>query len=290
MRGMGFLKGIGAALELTRFNHALMLAFAVLIAEIAALGGLPPFELAILLSLLVPVLSEMGAFALNDYLDIETDRMNGKTDRPLVRGDVSPPSALLLSIACIALALLTAWPINTAVLSITIVFNALSVLYNWKLKDLPLLGNVYIGLSMAIPFVFGSLVVSDTVPPLMAALAGLAFIAGLARELIKSAQDMEGDRAARGSSTLPLLIGERPAVLMAVGLYLLFMALSILPFHLGLAGGMVPMMLVGAADLMIAHICARLILSGKEAYRYARNASLMAFMAGMCGMLLSSLL
>jgi 4-hydroxybenzoate polyprenyltransferase len=37
---------------------------------------------------------EASTFALNDYYDLEIDRLNKRTDRPLVRGDISPKTAL----------------------------------------------------------------------------------------------------------------------------------------------------------------------------------------------------
>ena len=67
---MSFLKEF---LKLTRFEHAIMLALAVLLSEIIVLGYFPLFSLIIILSLLVPIFSEMGSFALNDYLDINNN-------------------------------------------------------------------------------------------------------------------------------------------------------------------------------------------------------------------------
>ena len=69
--------------RLVRFEHAIMLAVAVLIGEIVVLQGIPHLDAILLFSLLVPIFSEMGSFALNDYMDVETDRINRRMDRPL---------------------------------------------------------------------------------------------------------------------------------------------------------------------------------------------------------------
>ena len=138
----------------------IMLAVAVFIGETVVLRSVPQLSLPIILSLLVPMLSEMGSFALNDYLDIETDRLNKKM-RPLVKGTISPGFALWFSVISLALSLVLAYFINTDAFFIALVFDALAIAYDWKLKDLPMLGNIYIGLSMAIPFIFGDFVVSD---------------------------------------------------------------------------------------------------------------------------------
>lgn len=278
-----FLKEL---IRLTRFEHALMLAFAVLIAETVVLGALPPFSLAIALSLLVPVFSEMGSFALNDYLDIETDRLNGKKDRPLVKGTVSPAFALRFSAFALALSAFLAFFINMQAFGIALIFNALAIAYNWKLKDLPLLGNAYIALTMAIPFLFGNFVVAAELSPLVLVLAALGFVAGSAREIIKSAQDMEGDMKARGSKTLPVIIGRRPAVGIAIALYLSFIPLSALPFAMGLVPGLVPGILIGMADATILAVCVKSATGG---YGFARNASLVAFSLGMLGIMSAAL-
>ncbi len=268
--------------KLTRFEHALMLALAVLIAETAVLGTIPPLSLIILLSLLVPIFSETGSFALNDYLDIETDRLNRKAERPLVKGTISPGFALWLSVLSLLFSTVLAFFINLPAFLIALAFNILAVLYNWKLKDIALVGNAYIALTMAIPFIFGDFVVSGSLSPMALVLAALGFVAGLAREIVKTVQDAEGDRKARGSKTLPILIGEGPSALIAVALYLAFIPLTALPFMLGFAPRLIPVLLVAAADLAVLAICYKVM---RKDYRFARNVSLAAFFVGMLGIL-----
>ncbi|HSB47303.1 MAG TPA: UbiA family prenyltransferase [Candidatus Bilamarchaeum sp.] len=280
---MGFL---GEILKLTRFEHALMLAFAVLIGETVVLGHLPAPNLILALSLLVPVFSEMGSFALNDYFDVETDRLNKKNDRPLVRGTISAKFALYFSIACIALSALLAFPINTAAFAIAVLFNAAAVAYNWKLKDLPLVGNVYIGLTMAIPFIFGNFAVAQDISPLALVLALLGFVAGIAREIIKSAQDVEGDIRARGSKTLPALIGKKASIAIAAVLYLVFIPLCAMPFMMGLGISPLPVGLVAAGDIVVLAVVFKTL---KEDYKFARKFSLVAFLLGLLGLFVASL-
>lgn len=273
--------------RLTRFEHALMLAFAVLIAETVVLGHLPQPSLIIALSLIVPILSEMGAFALNDYLDIETDRLNRKTGRPLVKGTISPGFALHFSIIMLILSTAAALLINTMAFAIAIIFNLLAIAYNWKLKDLPLMGNIYIGLTMAIPFIFGNFVVSSELSMLALILALLGLIAGIAREIIKSVQDMEGDIKARRSRTLPVVIGKGPSTTIAILLYLLFIPLSLSPFTLDLKATIPPLLLVGAADIILLAVCYKIAVG--EDYRFARSMSLVAFGLGMVGLFIAAI-
>ncbi len=280
---------LGEWFKLTRFEHAVMLAFAVFIAETIALGMVPPLTMAIALSLLVPVFSEMGSFALNDYMDIETDRLNKKKDRPLVKGTIKPKTALAFAVVSLAVSTGLAYFVGALGFAIALAFNAVAVLYNWKLKDLPLAGNAYIALTMAIPFVFGNFAVSPVLSPVVQVLAILGFVAGLAREIVKSAQDMEGDVKARNSKTLPVVIGRKRALAVAIGLYLSFIPLTAVPFAMGLEAGPLQVTFIGAADALILAMCYLIARKPKDAYGFARNASLAAFMLGMVGIFLAAL-
>jgi len=283
---MGFFREF---LRLTRFEHAVMLAFAVLIGETVALGSFPTITTAIILSLLVPIFSEMASFSMNDYFDIETDRINDRK-RPLVTGKISPKFAIYFAYFSFILSTVLAFFINMAVFGIALAFNILAILYNWKLKDLPLLGNIYIGLSMAIPFIFGNLVVHQWLLPANIVLAILAFVAGVGREIIKSVQDMKGDVKGRRSKTLPVIIGERPSTLIAAILYILFIPLSFAPFYFGLSMNAYSLFVIAVADGILAGIIASLLQSpSKHTYRIARNATLIIFFIGMIAILYASL-
>jgi geranylgeranylglycerol-phosphate geranylgeranyltransferase len=239
----------------------------------------------LLLSLLVPLFSEMGSFALNDYFDIETDKVNKKKDRPLVNGSLTPQFALYFSIVSLLGSILFAYFINQIAFLIALTFNLAAILYNWKLKDLPLIGNIYIALTMAIPFIFGNFVFFASLSIMAVVLAALGFVAGLAREIIKSVQDMEGDKKARKSKTLPIVIGKKPSLIIAIILYLAFVPLSILPFVLGLKTDTAAIVLVAIADMIVLVICYKVAKDQK----FARDMSLVAFLVGMVGLFLASL-
>jgi geranylgeranylglycerol-phosphate geranylgeranyltransferase len=228
----------------------------------------------------------MGSFALNDYFDIETDRANKKNDRPLVNGSISPKFALYFSILSFIGSVAFAYLINITIFIIALAFNLAAILYNWKLKDLPLIGNIYIALTMAIPFIFGNFVFSESLSVIAVVLALLGFVAGLAREIIKSVQDMKGDKKARKSKTLPIVIGKKPALAIAIILYLLFIPLSAAPFFLGLHVASIPVILVLAADVMILLICQK----ASNDQKFARDMSLVSFFLGMFGLFLASLM
>lgn len=287
---MGF---ISAFVRLTRFEHAIMLAIAVFISETIVLNSLPVFSFAILLSLLVPILSEMGAFALNDYFDVETDRINKRKDRPLVSGELSKEFAFYFSLISILGSIVFSYLINFYAFLIAFTFNILAIAYNYKLKDLPLVGNIYIGLSMAVPFLFGSVVILNSLSfsPTVLSISAIALLAGVAREIVKSVEDMKGDKEARRSWTLPIVVGEKNARSIASVLYLIFVPLSFMPFYYGLKQLPISLALVSIADLLILYIAYSILVDNTaRTFRRARNLSLFSLSIGLIGLLLAAVL
>ncbi|MFH1222556.1 MAG: UbiA family prenyltransferase [Candidatus Micrarchaeota archaeon] len=277
---MEFLKQLA---KLTRIEHGVLYTIAVFMGIIIA-GKIPDAPV-LLLALLIPLFSEMGAFALNDYFDIAADRANKQLDRPLVSGKIKPSFALWFSAACIILSIILAYFISLPIFLLTLLLNILAVAYNAKLKELPLVGNFYIAFTIGIPFLFGNLVVAQTllIPNIILFVLGL--VAGLGREIIKSIEDMEGDKQARKAKTLPLVIGEKPSLAIAVLLFLLFIPLAWLPFFYGLRGNIISYIFVAAGVLCI---LANIYYALKYNYKNARTLSLIAFFFGLIGYLLST--
>ena len=291
-------------MRLFRIEHALMLAVAVLIGELLASSAsiaafpsvlwqvqpIPKFilpELPLLLcSLAVPVFIEMGSFALNDYFDVKTDKANKRKDRPLASGEISPRAAFAAAALCYVIGIAAALPLSSAALYITLIFAFLSIAYNFKLKELPLVGNIYIGASMAIPFLFGNLVVAPSIYRQIWAIALVAFVAGLGREIIKSAEDMEGDVKHRNARTLPVVIGKKNSLLFAALLYALLVPLSLSPFAFGLHANILSLGLVLLTALSfaaMAYLAARASEKDQATFISLRKASLLALGVGLLG-------
>ncbi|MEM2963231.1 MAG: UbiA family prenyltransferase, partial [Candidatus Anstonellales archaeon] len=223
----GFIRNF---IRLTRIEHGLVLMLAVATAEIIVKKDLNFLSIPILFSLFVPLLNEIASFSLNDLLDIEADRINRRVDRPLVSGEIKKTTSVLIAIGGYALSIILATFINKVCFLIATVFALLSIAYNYHLKTLPLVGNLYIASSMAIPFLFGNLSVSPYPHPLVLSISLLAFMSGLAREIIKSAEDLEGDIKARKAQTLPALIGVKFSVFLSLVIYILFILSTSIPF------------------------------------------------------------
>ena len=129
---------------------------------------------------------------------MESDRINKREDRPLVRGgELSPAFALWFSIIALVFSTVIAALINIYAFGIAFIFNILTIAYNYKLKDLPLAENIIYRTkvwqfrSCSEAWSYG---IQSNFSPVILSIFAIAFIAGVAREIIKSVEDMEGTR------------------------------------------------------------------------------------------------
>ncbi|RLG18605.1 hypothetical protein DRN67_04000 [Candidatus Micrarchaeota archaeon] len=278
-------------LDLTRIEHSFMLALATIIGEILVLGSVPSIDF-LLLTAAPPFLIGIAAFSLNDLLDVEADRINRRTDRPLVSGSASKRDAIDITLFGFifgnGIAFFISWP----AFLIALFFSLFAILYNIILKDLPLLGNVYIASTMAIPFLFGSVVAANTITDSIAVISTIAFLVGLGRELMKTAEDVEGDEQARKSTTLPIVIGVEKTILIGAALYVLAIFLSFIPVQSEGPYSWDPAYFIpiACADALFAFAAYKPVMEGKSALRNARNLTLLALGVGLIGFLAGALM
>ena len=259
-------------LKLTRMEHSIMLSIAVIAAELLA-GGVS--LVVMLVSLIAPWLISMGAFAINDYYDIEADRANKRYDRPLVNGSISKESAYKASIIFFIVGVLFSI-FNLYTFIIALLFAILAFLYSYKLKDTLLIGNIYIAFTMVIPFIYGAEVAFTSINVNIILISILIFLAGLAREIHGMIRDYEGDKKARKSNNLITHIGIRNSAVIAFILYLEAIIISLyLFFYLApFMDNIIFLLMIAVTDAMLFYVSIIYLKEWKEKYRESRNISL----------------
>lgn len=279
-----------------------MLALAVAVGEIITLRFFPRFDYMVVGELIVPVppfrtaifgiippmLVGAASFAINDYFDLKSDRINKRFDRPLVSGKIKPRNALLLSLFLFLLGILLSFFINLNCFLLTLSFSVLAYLYSFRLKDIAVVGNIYIALTMAVPFIYGSFVIANVIPAAVLLLSSIAFLTGFAREIMITARDVKGDKAGRGSKTLPMIVGVRNSLYVSSFLYIIGIALSAVPYlyidHY--QGNLVYAVPVLVNDILLAYIALySLKKTSKEFMKLGRNLSLAAMFIALLGFL-----
>ena len=190
------------------------------------LQGLMPwwqFSLLILATLLIGA----GGYVINDVLDIEIDRVN-KPDQQIVGKKISEEKGNKLHINLTAAGLISG--VAFSYLSGNIFLAVLFVIiptalfyYSYKYKYIPAVGNVVVALLAAMVvliywlfefynlkkqpdlFIDASLSFKQ-INRFVLSFAFFAFFTTLIREIVKDAQDIEGDRRF-GCRTLPVIMG-----------------------------------------------------------------------------------
>ncbi len=161
----------------------------------------------------------------NDLRDIEIDKIAHPT-RGLPSGKLSSAFACRLGIGLNLIGLVLPLFVNFASELVAVLAVALLLAYNYRLKRLPLVGNLVIALLTGGTLVMGGVATSvqqtfDLPGPLIPAL--YAVFLHLMREMVKDILDMEGDRK-NGRRTLPIVLGVRASL---VGVLVLSICLSV---------------------------------------------------------------
>jgi geranylgeranylglycerol-phosphate geranylgeranyltransferase len=239
------MKRIRAIWELMRLEHGIMIAIAIFIGLLISIQVNQEFAwntfpwINFFLTFCTAMFLEASTFALNDYYDFEIDKKNKREDRPLVRGDIKPKTALYLFFILFPLGIISSFFVNYTCFIIALITAIFAILYDSYMKRIKLLGNFYIAYVMAIPFVFGAAAVEQTstlhimLEPAVIVISIIAFLAGSGREIMKDIMDYKGDSSA-GVKSFPIFIGIKKSIIIVNLFYTSAIIFSFIPFYLPL--------------------------------------------------------
>ena len=186
--------------------------------------------------------------ALNDYLDLEIDKIN-RPDRPLPSGRISKSlalTAILLTCAISFTSLFLAGQIANDMTdnfqdwypTIFIWLIALTLLVNYEddrillgLKNRGLPGNLAISISVGLVVLFGAAGLFDPLNERAVSLFFIGTLYNLSREIIKDVEDMDGDE---GRNTYAMRAGAETARLASWVILLITLVALLTPFALGI--------------------------------------------------------
>jgi geranylgeranylglycerol-phosphate geranylgeranyltransferase len=215
-----------ALIRITRPANSLAAGLAAVVAYLIATGTVIP---AVLLLFLVVALVTAAGNVINDYFDVEIDRVN-RPDRPIPSGQITPSAArnyaVTLFFAGMAVCLFT----NELCIAIAVFNSLLLVAYAARLKRMPLVGNIAVSYLAASMFLFGGALAGMAGLIHVVPFAIMTFFVMLARELIKDAEDVDGDQAS-GAETVPIRLGIRVTVVIALFCTTMGALSSIVPFQ-----------------------------------------------------------
>jgi len=191
-------------IALTRPGNVVLTAVAVVAGSFIAAGdNILDFQVEIIIASLAAMMLVGGGNALNDYNDRESDKEN-HPNRPIPAGLINADETLVYSRILLSAGLLVVLfgLANKLPFIIALIGTITLISYENKLKALGLSGNMAVGFMSGAVFLYAGMVVNDPGPTLW--MFGLAFLATVAREIVKDIQDLEGDT---DRFTLPARIG-----------------------------------------------------------------------------------
>lgn len=219
-----------AFVQITRPVNVIIAFLTIVVAAVVA-GSIEPVS-NVLFAAVSAALITIGANVINDYYDIEIDRIN-KPHRPLPSGTIKKQEALTLFI----ISYTAAWGIAALngyqMFLIAFVFGILLFFYSSYFKRTVLMGNFVVSLATGMAFIYGGMSVHMEQNAIFPALFGFFFHFG--REIVKDVQDMKGD-ATHGAKTFAIVYGTRNSLNLMNIIFFILIILTIVPYLTGIYG------------------------------------------------------
>jgi len=221
-------------IEILRPINDIMGSLTVIIGILNTRLGIDPVKL--ILNLILGILTYFfiagSGMVINDYYDIEIDKIN-RPERPIPRGSITLSQAKILwivtSLVGIAIAIYHSIFFNIGYLNIIIAvfFAFIGWLYAAWGKKSGFIGNIIVSVSFSIGLIYGAVLNNSIIPPYIYFFFLTAFFLLLSREIIKGCEDIEGDKN-DGVKTLAIKIGIKKSK----NLSLIFAVLAVVFFIL----------------------------------------------------------
>lgn len=180
----------------------------------------------LILAALAAALTAASGNIINDLYDIEIDKIV-HPNRPLAKGELKIVEVRIFYVCLILAALALSFSLDYILFAVTILAILLLFFYSAILKKIPLIGNVVVALLTALAFLYGGIAVQNISGAVLPAI--FAFLVNLIRELVKDAEDSEGDKK-NNVITFPIKFGIQRTKQLVMMLTLILIGLTFYPF------------------------------------------------------------
>ncbi|MDV3427904.1 MAG: UbiA family prenyltransferase [Bacillota bacterium] len=228
MRYIKLKKKIKGAIQLFRPELSCAAGISVIAGELIALGRFPSI-LNLLYGFTCGFFISSPALILNDYFDLKVDRINAP-NRPLPSGIITPAEVIALTIFAAVLGLASSALMGVYALIISIILLIIGFLYNWKLKETGLPGNLLVSFSVAATYILGGIAVLNPWNKIVITFSIMVFFIDLGEEISADAMDIDGDRM-RNSKSIAIRMGRKFALNAAGILFFIAIIISLIPIY-----------------------------------------------------------
>lgn len=270
-------------LRLMRPMNCFMMGMAVIVgATLANLNGIATAWMSLVYGFITGFTLTGASMAINDYFDREIDAVN-EPKRPIPSGVIRLSEALVFALVLTLIGFATSYLTNTAypLCLVTAIFAwMVFVTYTTVGKRGGLPGNFLVSLCVSIPFVYGSIAITNEVRLNVLLFASIAFLSNTGREVTKGIVDVKGDKI-QNVKTLAVRFGDKTATIAASTFYLAAVSLSPVPWLLGVVSvWFIPFVTVTDIGL-VASSYMLLRDHSREKARKIKNAVLLCFVFGL---------
>lgn len=274
---MGSVSGF---LRLMRPINCAMMGFAVFVGAVLANPYLSSFDWVIVTyGFTTGFLLTAASMTINDYYDRAIDAIN-EPSRPIPSNSISAGEALIFAFILSIIGFVFAFLASVLCLFVAIISWVVVVTYVTVGKRSGLLGNFLVSTCVAIPFIYGSIIVLSYVQLSVLLFTLMAFLSNTGREINKGIVDVKGDKT-EGIKTLAVRYGEKSAAVGASMFYFSAVALTPIPWILNLVSlWFIPLVLVTDIGLVASSV---LLLRdySRENARKIKKIVLLLFIAGL---------
>jgi geranylgeranylglycerol-phosphate geranylgeranyltransferase len=261
------VKKLKSLFRLIRFELPFSAGVCVVMGQLIALGEFASAFLTITAFLSVFSISA-SILVLNDYFDVETDKINAP-DRPIPSNQVTPSEALYLSILLMVVGLILSFLIGIIALISVVLLSIVGFLYNRKFKRSGLLGNLMVSFSVGMTFIYGGISVGQPYNKVVWFFGLIAALIDLGEEIAADAMDVKGDLLIN-SNSIAIKYGKPLAIKTSTLIFLFVIILTFVPF-LFKWFSIIYMFPIGIMDLAIAYSAFKLFNSkNEEGRKYIR--------------------
>lgn len=242
------MKKIFSYIKLTRPQNNLIAALSVFVG--ATIAGDIESWWKVIFACLSAFFISAGGNSINDYFDIKIDRIN-KPYRPLPKAEITPLSALRLSIFLFLFGIMLSVWIKPLSPLIALMAGGLLVVYSWNLKKTLLWGNLTVSLVSALAFIYGGIATNDSSLSLIPAAFALLFHLG--REILKDVEDLKGD-SSWGASTMPIKLGVDFSLYMCTLVFSFLIFLTLFPYFFNVFSLVYLLVVIFGVDLVVIYV------------------------------------
>ena len=284
-------RGLSPLISMVRPANSVMVGFAVIVGMAVTSNSYQNiFTFTALLGFLTGFFISSFSMVSNDIYDLEVDRIN-QPNRPLPSQSVSINQAKVFCWVLLVLGLLVSIRLGVVTFVIAGIFALIGWFYNYRGKAMGIFGNSLVALSLAIPYIYGSVALGNYSINLGYLLALTSFLAGMGREVLKGVADVEGDRL-RKIRTVAISYGIHSARILSSAFFLIAVASSAFPIVLGLLGRALPvyLALITITDAIFVYLTYRVmsLRNEKDALKL-KTIALGGMMFGLVAYLISGL-